>query len=269
MRKILLGLAVILGSFTWAEVAHAHDPIILTSDQRTPAEGPLLPDGTVSFALYGTLDAPGDTRGFRVEFAEGDPLYVSVLIPDLEPENLLDDGSLPYLVITDPAGTSSELRVAERVAFPEPFSGTNYVRLAETRSSATAGTYEVLVTGDVPARFTVSVGSKEMFGTEVENVPNRELGVAGVMGWYETPPSSLAPTTTTSEVPVTGAPYTTTSEPLAMAIESPLVGSATETDVPSEESGESGNKQTVIIALAALAVAGVSFALVRRRRKSA
>jgi hypothetical protein len=30
----------------------------------------------------------------------------------------------------------------------------------------------------------VSVGEKEMFGTTVENIPNRDLGVAGVMAWY-------------------------------------------------------------------------------------
>ncbi len=43
----------------------------------------------------------------------------------------------------------------------------------------------LLITGDSPGRFTVSVGQKEMFGTSVENVPNRELGVGGVMSWYE------------------------------------------------------------------------------------
>jgi hypothetical protein len=39
-----------------------------------------------------------------------------------------------------------------------------------------------------PARFTLSVGTTEQFGTPVENVPNRDLGVDGVMAWYATPP---------------------------------------------------------------------------------
>ncbi len=36
--------------------ALAHDPIIVTDDQTTPADGPFLPDGTVSFALYGSVN---------------------------------------------------------------------------------------------------------------------------------------------------------------------------------------------------------------------
>lgn len=168
-----------------ASVAKAHDPIILTSNQSTPTDGPLLPDGLISFALYGALDSPKDTRGFRVNFKEGDPLYFSILIPDLVPENQLDDASLPFLEITDPSGTTTKLSVSEKVSFAEPFTGTNYVRLTEFNSVAIAGTYSVVITGNSPSRFTVSVGQKEMFGTPVENVPNRDLGIGGVMSWYE------------------------------------------------------------------------------------
>ena len=187
MKKFLLislaSLALI--GLLPASVAKAHDPIILTSDQTTPSNGPLILDGTISFALYGALDSPKDTRGFRVNFKEGDSLYFSILIPDLAPENQLGDASLPFLEITNPAGTTTKLLVSEKISFAEPYSGTNYVRLTEFNSVAIAGTYSVMVTGDSPGRFTVSVGQKEMFGTQVENVPNRDLGVGGVMSWYE------------------------------------------------------------------------------------
>lgn len=201
MRKWVVLTAVLFG-LTFSSVARAHDPIILTSDQRSPIDGPLLPDGTISFALYGTLEYPGDTRGFRVTFAEGDPLYVSVLIPDLQPENLLDDVSLPSLEIVDPSGSTRRVAVGAKVPFAEPFTGTNYVRLAELVGTAIEGTYSITITGESPARFTVSVGAKELFGTEVENVPNRDVGVAGVMAWYETPPLTEATTT----APATTAP---------------------------------------------------------------
>ena len=187
MKKFLLislaSLALI--GLLPASVAKAHDPIILTPDHATPANGPLILDGTISFALYGALDSPKDTRGFRVNFKEGDALYFSILIPDLAPENQLDDASLPFLEITDPAGTTTKLLVSEKVSFAEPYSGTNYVRLTEFNSVAIAGTYSVVITGDSPGRFTVSFGQIEMFGTPVENVPNRDLGVGGVMSWYE------------------------------------------------------------------------------------
>ena len=193
MKKLLFIAAVLLGLLP-ASIASAHDPIILTSEQQTPADGPLLVDGTISFALYGSLDTGGDTRGFRVQFKEGDPLYISILIPDLSPENTLDDVSLPFVNVEDPNGTTVKLSITQKVPFPEPFTGTNYVRLTELRGTAIGGIYSVTVTGDSPARFTVSVGEKEMFGSPVENIPNRDLGVAGVMTWYSGDPVAIEET---------------------------------------------------------------------------
>ena len=81
----LLGLAVLGGAGT----AFAHDPIILTDTQTSPDAGPLLPDGTISFALYGTLNSAGDTRGLRVHFDSGDSVDITLSIPDRSPENEL------------------------------------------------------------------------------------------------------------------------------------------------------------------------------------
>ena len=193
MKKFLLTVLALVALLP-ASAAKAHDPIILTPDQATPANGPLILDGTISFALYGALDSPKDTRGFRVNFKEGDPLYFSILIPDLAPENQLDDASLPFLEITDPAGTTTKLAVSEKVPFAEPYSGTNYVRLTEFNSVAIAGTYSVVVTGNSSSRFTISFGQIEMFGTPVENITNRDLGVSGVMSWYENSPTQTSDT---------------------------------------------------------------------------
>ena len=193
IKKFLLTVLAFVALLP-ASAAKAHDPIILTPDQATPANGPLILDGTISFALYGALDSPKDTRGFRVNFKEGDPLYFSILIPDLGPENQLDDASLPFLEITNPAGTTTKLAVSEKVPFAEPYSGTNYVVLTQFNSVAIAGTYSVVVTGNSPSRFTVSFGQIEMFGTPVENIANRDLGVDGVMSWYENSPTQTSDT---------------------------------------------------------------------------
>ena len=56
-RWIAISLASI-GFLLVADVVRAHDPIILTDEQTTPDGGPFLPDGTISFALYGTFDGP-------------------------------------------------------------------------------------------------------------------------------------------------------------------------------------------------------------------
>ena len=193
MKKVLL-IALVLFGLLPESIAAAHDPIILTSEQQTPADGPLLVDGTVSFALYGSLEAADDTRGFRVNFNAGDPLYISILIPDLAPENTLDDVSLPFVNMEDPNGTTVKQAITQKVSFPEPYTGTNYVRLTEFRGTAIGGTYSITVTGKSAARFTVSVGEREMFGTTVENIPNRDLGVAGVMAWYAGDPVAIEET---------------------------------------------------------------------------
>jgi hypothetical protein len=184
-----------------ASAASAHDPIILTANQTTPDQGPLLPDGTISFALYGTLLSAGETRGFRVNFKDGDSLYLSLLIPDLPPENELDVATLPFIEVTDPTNETIRLSPTERVAFAEPFTGTNYVRLLELATLAMSGTYSVVITGALPARFTVAVGKKEVFGTPVENVPNRDVGINGVMSWYGNSPVAEPST----ELPATAA----------------------------------------------------------------
>ena len=217
MKKLLFIAAVLLGLLP-ASIASAHDPIILTSEQQTPADGPLLVDGTISFAVYGSLDTGGDTRGFRVQFNEGDPLYISILIPDLAPENMLDDMSLPFVNVEDPNGTTERLSITQKVPFPEPFTGTNYVRLTEFRGTAIGGIYSVTVTGDSPARFTVSVGEKEMFGSPVENIPNRDLGVAGVMTWYSGDQGSVAIEETVKSVVETPSSETSSSRQSTLVI---------------------------------------------------
>lgn len=253
MKKFLLVAIILFGSLP-ASSAKAHDPIILTSDQRTPSDGPLLLDGTISFALYGSLDSAGDTRGFRVKFNAGDPLYLSILIPDLAPENTLDDALLPFLNVEDPNGAILNLATTERVSFAEPYSGTNYVRLTGFNSTAVSGTYSITVAGDSPARFTVSIGQKEMFGTPVENISNRELGVAGVMAWYADEPTlSESESSETAE----------TATPTGDAPTGELA-----TDASSSESSSNNQLFLIIAAIAAVVAFGLVRTIKARRAKS-
>lgn len=164
--------------------ADAHDPIILTDDQTAPEAGPFLPDGTISFALYGSFDAVGEMRGLRARFVDGDRLHVSLLIPDLAPENELSDNELPRLEIVDPDGGTTTLVPDLRRRFAEPFTGTNYIELIDLIDTARTGVYSITVVAGAAARFTVSVGDKETFGTPVEGVTNRAAGIDGVMEWY-------------------------------------------------------------------------------------
>lgn len=85
--------------------AAAHDPIILTDEQSAPASGPLLLDGTVSFAVYEVVDAPGATRGFRLRFAADDTFTLSALVPDLAAEQSLEGDQFPGITVTTPPGS--------------------------------------------------------------------------------------------------------------------------------------------------------------------
>ena len=52
LNVVSISVALMASSFLWASAAYAHDPLFLLPDQETPAEGPLLPDGTISLTLF-------------------------------------------------------------------------------------------------------------------------------------------------------------------------------------------------------------------------
>ncbi len=56
--------------------------------------------------------------------------------------------------------------------------------MLEYEGGALGGIYEITIKGLAASRFTVSIGKIEQFGTAVEDIDNRDLGVAGVMDWY-------------------------------------------------------------------------------------
>ena len=180
--------------------AYAHDPVFIGEEQKEAEEGPYLPDARISFALYGTFLESDERRGFQFEIPDGETITLSLLIPDLSPEKEIETSSLPWLTLKRPDGTEVDLLPDIRVAFAEPFSGTNYVRLLDYSEIGKEGTYQVTIHGSDPSRFTVSIGFIEMFGTEVLNVENRNDRGA-LERWYATPPPvlTLSVTTTTEE----------------------------------------------------------------------
>ena len=157
----------------WASVSHAHDPLFLLPDQETPSQGPLLPDGTISFALYGEFLAEGETRGFQANFNDGDVFQLELLIPALDPEQSLQQDQLPFLRLTIPDGSEQTLYPSIRTRFDEPFTNTSYFTLIQERGTAQGGVYDVMIVSRAPARFTTAIGIKEQFGTPVQRAGER------------------------------------------------------------------------------------------------
>ena len=271
-RRVIAAVAlsvVALSVVVFSTNAFAHDPIILTEAQTTPDAGPLLVDGTISFALYGTLMVPGDTRGVRVQLEAGDTLDLSLLVPALEPEQSLADAAMPMLSVVRPDGSPEFLRLTERVRFDESFSGTSYVRLLEFSEPAQPGVYRLMVSGDVPARFTLAVGTVEQFGTPVENVVDREGASVGIATWYATPPSTPAATTAPSPTPSTSTlPLIVAAAPDSTVVAATSTSGPLVTLVPQAGGVDGAAGSAVFIGVMAIVLAGVGFLFWSKRRNA-
>jgi cytochrome b involved in lipid metabolism len=144
--------------------AHAHQPVALLNSDTTAAKGPLLVDGTISFAVTAAFTKAGQKKAFRAGFKSGDSVDVQLLILDKRPENRLKNSQIPSLTITSPSGKRTTLKVTERTKFFEPYTSTNYFYLSRYTAPAEAGIYNFMVTAKAKAAVTIAVGDREIRG---------------------------------------------------------------------------------------------------------
>jgi hypothetical protein len=210
MKKLLA--LVIAFVFMGSGVAVAHQPVFLLNSDTTPAKGPLLVDGTVSFAVRAAFSKAGEKKAFRAQFKEGDALEVQYLIVDKRPENALRTNQLPSVVITGPGGFRLAMRINERTKFYEKYGRTNYLYLARNSAVAKAGIYNFVITARAKSEITVAVGEKEIPGEVVR-------------GAYVAPTATPTPVATPTPTP------TPTSSPTPVVTPTPTA-SATPTATP-------------------------------------
>ena len=161
MRSLIFLFIILLTPLT---AATAHQPVTITSSNTSPKAGPILVDGTISFALRVSFTKANQERGFRASLKEGDLLNFEYLIMDRSPENKLANSKLPVATITDPAGKKTVIKFTERSKFYEPYGRTNYLYLARFSQTAVDGIYKFTLQSKAKAAITVAVGSKETFG---------------------------------------------------------------------------------------------------------
>jgi cytochrome b involved in lipid metabolism len=164
MRKSMAAALVLALSIIPAGGATAHQPVFLLPTDTTPNAGPLLVDGTVSFAIRASFTKSGQKRAFRAALKEGDSLEIQYLIVDKKPENTLKNTMLPQLVVTSPSGKKLTVKLNERTKFYEPYGRTNYLYLARYSAPAEAGIYQFVATSRARAAITIAVGDKEIPG---------------------------------------------------------------------------------------------------------
>jgi hypothetical protein len=184
MRKLLTGILVSV--LLLPTTAHAHQPVNLLDSETTAARGPLLVDGTISFAIRAAFTKSNQKKGFRFGLKEGEDLNFEYLIVDKAPESKLKNAQLPQVVITAPNGSKTTLKFNERSKFS--YSGTNYLYLYRSKTPGLSGTYNVDITAKAKAAITLVVGEKEIPGDVVR----------GVKATTPTPTASATPTTTSN-----------------------------------------------------------------------
>jgi len=192
-------LVLLLLTFMGSTSAQAHQPVVLLNTDTTAAKGPLLLDGTVSFAVRASFAKAGEKRAFRADFNSGDPLAIQYLIVDKKPENTLKITLLPQLVVASPTGKSFTLKFTERIKFYEPYGKTNYLYLSRYNAISEAGTYSFTLTSRAKASVTIAVGEREVPGEVIRGarpVTTPAATVTPSATATSTPSSTPTPTTT-------------------------------------------------------------------------
>ena len=189
-------ITLLLLTFLGSTSAQAHQPVVLLNTDTTAAKGPLLLDGTVSFAIRASFAKAGEKRAFRADFNSGDPLAIQYLIVDKKPENTLKITLLPQLVVTSPTGKSFTLKFTERIKFYEPYGKTNYLYLSRYNAVSEAGTYSFTLTSRAKASVTIAVGEREVPGEVIRGARPVATPTATT-----TPTASPKPTATATSTP--------------------------------------------------------------------
>ena len=164
MKKYLFIALIAPLSLINSGLAFAHQPVELGSKNTRADQGPILVDGTISFALRAEFTKANQERGFRASLKQGELLNFEYLIIDKAPENKMALTKLPTVTITAPDGAKSIVKFTERTKFYEPYGRTNYLYLARFSSTALDGIYNFSIKSKAKASITVSTGSKETFG---------------------------------------------------------------------------------------------------------
>ena len=209
-------MILLLLTFLGTSSAQAHQPVVLLNTDTTAARGPLLLDGTVSFAVRASFLKAGEKKAFRADFNAGDVLAIQYLIVDKKPENTLKNTQLPQLVVTSPSGKSLTLKFTERIKFYEPYGKTNYFYLSRYSAAAEAGTYSFTLTARAKSSVTIAVGEREVPGEVIR----------GIRPSATPTPTTVVATPTASPKPTATATPTAIATPTATPSPTPTVTKA-------------------------------------------
>ena len=209
MRKSVAAALVLALSIIPAGAATAHQPVFLLPTDTTPNAGPLLVDGTVSFAIRASFTKSGQKQAFRAALKEGDSLEIQYLIVDKKPENTLKNTKMPQLVVTSPTGKKLTIKFNERTKYFEKYSRTTYLYLGRYSAPAEAGIYQFVATSRARAAITIAVGDKEIPGEVLRGPAPTPAAAQPSPATAQPTPAAVAPAATPTPSPTPTAEVTT------------------------------------------------------------
>ena len=68
MNRTFIAIALLAALLLPTNPANAHQPVVLLNSDTSAAKGPLLVDGTISFAVRASFMKSGEKKAFRAGF---------------------------------------------------------------------------------------------------------------------------------------------------------------------------------------------------------
>ena len=178
-RVLILCLSLLLTGVTPAE---ARQSVTLFDSDTSAVKGPLLLDGTISFAVGASFAKAGQKKAFRAEFKSGDTLTIQYLTANKKSGSALKSALLPQLAMTSPSGKTRNLS------------------LGRYSAPAEAGTYSFTLTSRAKASVTIAVGNRGVIGEVIRGARESSKPTS-----TPNPTSTPAPTPTATQNPTPAA----------------------------------------------------------------
>jgi hypothetical protein len=163
-----------------------HTPVQLDSGDVLPWNGPLILNGADPFFLFGVLPTAGAVRSAQMQMQAGQPLIVTLGVPDLAPENQLTTTQLPKVLLIAPDLSTTLLEPNVRIPLYADETEQDFLLLNIYQATAVSGTYSIVTIGGAPERFFVGTGIEggPFNGIERATVAS----IDEVIAWYNTAP---------------------------------------------------------------------------------
>ena len=206
MKYIWVILLILVIFILQTNRIYAHQPFkIIKSPTETTID---LSDASVSHAFYGEFESTDEEIIFNLNNFSDKILKFSILIPDQEPENQIEENYLPELTIEKLLNSENQSESVEelyksniRSTFYEPYSQMNLIRvISHQEILQNDSIVRVTLKSNGVLRYVFSVGSKEIFSSVYASGDTEYFNSSAQIAWYINPIYISEPTPTPQEL---------------------------------------------------------------------